>query len=266
MIYILLNDIIPTIMIEKPLILAVETSGRMGSVAIAEGDLLLAETAFSAPMRHSAEIFQAITDLLTRLGHSPKQINHVYISIGPGSFTGLRIAVTIAKAMHIANNNVKIVAVDTLDVIAANAADHISKKNAPISKIATILDAKRNQFFIAVYQNRNGKLVKILDDGLMTTEQFHEKFTSQAEPISLLGEGLVFYKEQFNAPAVEFLDEALWCPKAEKVHLLGWQMASQNKFADAPTLQPAYLRQAKPEKKRIKPPKPKKTKAQRKRG
>ena len=104
---------------DNPLILAVETSGRLGSVALAQGDKLLSESRFSGPMRHSAEIFPAITGLLSRFNKKPEQIEQVYISAGPGSFTGLRIAVTFAKTLGLANNS-KIVAVDTLDCIAAN--------------------------------------------------------------------------------------------------------------------------------------------------
>ena len=110
---------------DNPLILAVETSGRLGSVALAQGDKLLSETSFSGPMRHSAEIFPAITDLLSKFDKKPDQIEQVYISAGPGSFTGLRIAVTFAKTLALANG-AKIVAVDTLDVIAANVTPNLS--------------------------------------------------------------------------------------------------------------------------------------------
>ena len=117
---------------KKTLVLAVETSSRIGSVAIALGEKILAETTFSAPIRHSAEIFPAISDLLNRFSRKPDQIDQVYISVGPGSFTGLRIAVTLAKTMHLANAT-KIVAVDTLDVIAANANDYIKEENTTIN-------------------------------------------------------------------------------------------------------------------------------------
>ena len=106
------------------MILAIETSGRTGSVAIALGEQMLSEAHFSGPMRHSAEIFPAVHKLLERFSRKPKEIEHIYISVGPGSFTGLRIAVALAKTMHLANA-AKIIAVDTLDVIAANATDYI---------------------------------------------------------------------------------------------------------------------------------------------
>jgi len=244
-------------MVQKSLILAVETSAPIGSVAIAAGRQLLAEATFSGPMRHSSEIFPAIRGLLERFGRKPKDIEHIYISVGPGSFTGLRIAVSIAKIMHLASA-VKIVAVDTLDVIAANAADYIRQEKTDVEKIAVILDAKRRLFYIAVYQRTSdgrqatshGIWKKILPDSLMTASQFLDRFSGKAEPVWLLGEGLVYYADKFKpvpsgvegAKGIRILDKRCWTPQAAKVHLLGYEMSLKGQFADPVTLQPAYLR------------------------
>lgn len=229
---------------QKPLILAVETSGRMGSVAIALAERILAESAFSAPLRHSAEIFPAICTLLARYGRKPAQIEHIYISIGPGSFTGLRIAATLAKTMNLAVAT-KIVAVDTLDAIAANVTDYLKTapgRKTPINHIAAILDAKRGQFFIAAYRLSDSRLEKILPDCLMTASQFLERFAGRPEPVWLLGEGLLYYKDKFKADGICLLDEAYWNPTAAKVHSLGWKLALQGRFAEPLTLTPTYLR------------------------
>ena len=262
------------IMNPKPLILAVETSSRIGSVAIALGKKILAETTFSAPIRHSAEIFPAIGDILDRFSRKPDNIEQVHISAGPGSFTGLRIAVTLAKTMHLANA-AKIIAVDTLDVIAANANDYIKEKKTTIAshsesscnhlkpgevegppenespeRIATILDAKRGQFFIAAYQlntsdrqrtDINGTWKKIFPDSLMTAPQFLDQFTRDEQPIWLLGDGLLYHKDKFKADTVRFLDEKYWSPRASRVLLLGCKKALANKFEDPLTLTPNYL-------------------------
>ena len=247
-------------MTKKPYILAVETSSRIGSVVIALGEKMLGETVFSAPLRHSAEIFPAVSGLLDQLDLEPGQIEHVYISGGPGSFTGLRIATTLAKTMHLANA-AKIVTVDTLDVVAANVINLTNEKNVSVSshklpamsgkRVAAVLDAKRGQFFIAVYdydtndrRQAAGRAIwkKILPDSLMTISQFLTRFASKAEPIWLLGDGLLYYKDKFQADGVHFFDEKYWGPRAGKVHLLGWQMALKEQFADALTLTPNYLR------------------------
>jgi tRNA threonylcarbamoyladenosine biosynthesis protein TsaB len=246
-------------MTQKPLVLAIETSSRIGSVAIALGEKILAETAFSAPIRHSEEIFTAISDILNRFSRKPGQIGQVHISVGPGSFTGLRIAVTLAKTMHLANA-AKIVAVDTLDVIAANKISLTTENTVQHSshepratgheRIAPILDAKRGRFFIAVYQRNtsdkrqatsDGTWKKLFPDSLMTASQFLDQFACDEKPILLLGDGLLYYKDKFKADTVRFLDEKYWSPRASKVHLLGWKKALTNQFADPLTLTPNYL-------------------------
>jgi len=302
---------------QKPLVLAVETSSRIGSVAIALGEKILDETTFSAPIRHSAEIFPAISDILQRFSRKPDQIEQAHISVGPGSFTGLRIAVTLAKTLHL-GNAAKIVAVDTLDVIASNVTDYIKEENTTITfhpdtspchserpvlpnnssaaaeggskvenqlslsstpigerespeRFATILDAKRGRFFIAVYKRlhentvsflRNlsstpiGKqesnshyplsairypLIKLFPDSLMTASEFLDKFARDENPIWLLGDGLLYYNDKFKADSTRFLEQKYWSPRASKVHLLGWKKALTNQFADPLTLTPNYL-------------------------
>jgi tRNA threonylcarbamoyladenosine biosynthesis protein TsaB len=243
----------------KTLILAVETSSRVGSVAIATGPQLLGEVTFSGQMKHSSEIFSAICTLLDRFSRSPEEIEQVYISFGPGSFTGLRIAVTLAKAMHL-TNSAKIVPVNTLDVIAANVINldsanyelresNIEHRASSIELIAPILDAKRGQFYIAVYQKTRDERRetkdeiwnKLLPDSLMTTDEFLDKFACKENPIWLLGDGLLYHKDKFKADGVCFFDEKFWSPRASKVHCLGWQLALANKFADPILLVPNYL-------------------------
>jgi tRNA threonylcarbamoyladenosine biosynthesis protein TsaB len=240
-------------MAENPLILAVETSGRIGSVALAIGEKLLAETEFSGLMRHSSEIFPAICALLEDVHRKPADIEHVYVSIGPGSFTGLRIAVALAKTMHLANKT-QIVAVDTMDVIASNVSDYLRQKNTDVHRIATILDAKRSQFFVAAYEvhsskSGNRRYERVLPDCLMTASQFLGEFAGKPEPIWLLGEGLLYHKDAFKCEGVDFLPEDYWSPHASRVHQLGRQMSLKGEFADPLTLGPLYLRRPEAEEK-----------------
>ncbi len=276
-------------MTQKTLILAVETSSRVGSVAVAAGQRLLDEIIFSGPMKHSSELFPAIRNLLSRFDKKPQDIEQIYISVGPGSFTGLRIAVTLAKSMHLANS-AKIVPVDTLDVIAANvmppaspgderrlsavaatlrskttAEDGSAKAEATSDEIiAPILDAKRGQFYIAVYKKQltaeNAKNAekekelklnsaasavkgwrKAIPDSITTADEFLERFACKEKPVWLLGDALVYHKDKFEADGVYFFDEKFWSPRASKVHQLGWKKALAGEFADPLLLTPNYL-------------------------
>lgn len=252
---------------QESVVLALETSSRVGSVALAIDGRFWGEATFSAPLRHSAEVVPTIARLLHRAGCTPGQIGQVYVSVGPGSFTGLRIAVTIAKSMHLASR-AKIVAVDALDVIAANVDDasfaalfHTAgAESHDIRRIATFLDAKRGQFFVAAYERvspesaqsddagyrvpaPHGNLWhKVLPDCLMSATAFLDQFADAAHPVGLLGDGLLYHRDKFEADGVCVLDPACWGPRAAKVHLLGAQKARAGLFADPLTLVPYYLR------------------------
>ena len=127
-----------------------------------------------------------------------------------------------------------------------------------IDKIAVILDAKRGKFFVAGYQKKaqnQGKNAvfevspqgkcweKITSDLLLTSAEFHKEFQTDKNPITLFGEGLLYYKDAFSAEKVTFLEEKYWMPQAKNVHKLGYQKALLRQFADPVTLSPIYLRQ-----------------------
>jgi tRNA threonylcarbamoyladenosine biosynthesis protein TsaB len=256
---------------QEPLILAVETSSRIGSVALALGPRLLSQVSFSAPLRHSMEVFPSITQLLNRFGYRPQDIRQIHIATGPGSFTGLRIAVTMAKAMSLAGG-VRIVAVDTLDTIAATVSDRSPMdvadsgvEDPAIERIATLLDAKRGQFFTAAYErigpdglqvffqldNDPGYRIpapcggfwrKILPDCLMSAEQLLQRFAASDPPLCLVGDGLLYHQDAFTADGIRILSERLWSPTAASVHTLAQQKAQSGRFADPLSLVPFYLR------------------------
>ena len=257
---------------EETVVLAVETSSRIGSVALGLGDNLWGESTFTASLRHSAEIFPAIADLLARSNRAPTDIDHVYISIGPGSFTGLRIAVAAAKSMHLAAS-AHIVTVNSLDTIAANVSDvaiisMIQNSVMPpfnASRLAAVLDAKRGQFYIAVYEwaapdapvrlgpetqdagyqipaPQQGHWRKIQPDCLMSASELIDRFNPKDTPLYVVGDGLLHHRDQFRAQGIHMLDQTLWSPHAVQVYRLGRQKAKASRFSDPLTLVPFYLR------------------------
>ncbi len=225
----------------EPVILSVETSGRAGSVAAGRGDELLAEKTFSGLMRHSVELFPAIEAVLARIGSNISEVAEIYVSAGPGSFTGLRIGITMAKMTAFATG-ARIIAVNTLEAIAQNAELYIEHSGKKIDRIATILDAKRKEFYVAVFERSDVRWVKTNGDGLMRAEEFLKRFAGGTEPVWLLGEGLVYYKKAFTGQAIRFLDEDYWPSRAGGVYAVGRRMAKAGIFADPATLEPHYLR------------------------
>ncbi len=252
------------------LILAVETSSRVGSAALALGPGLIEEVRFSGPLQHSAELFPALDGLLRRHRYTPGDVDQIHIALGPGSFTGLRIAVTMAKAMSLASA-VRIVTVDSLDVVAANVSDvpgrQIDTPDGKISlpdRIVALFDAKRGQFYASAYRRvppgpqgsrrddaqdpgyripapHNGLWQKIAPDRLMTVQEIIEDFAAPG-PIALLGDGLFYHRDKFAADRALVLPERYWSPHAANVHRLGYQKALAGRFDDPLALTPFYLR------------------------
>lgn len=223
--------------------LAIESSGRVGSVAIGRGPNLLEEIVFSGKMRHSSELFPALNKLLVKARCTPQTIHTLCFTVGPGSFTGLRIAVTAAKMMNFAHKT-NLVAVNTLDVITENATEYVNNSGKELFKIAPILDAKQNHFFSAVYKFKNNKWIKEIEDNLIPADRLIKKIKEDPlGPITLLGEGLFYQSELFTAHHIRILPSEYWPARARNVLKIGHKLAQKKKFSNPFSLVPWYIRQ-----------------------
>ena len=226
---------------DNTFILAVETSGRVGSVAIGQDNTILFESTFSGFMKHSAELFETLEGLLAKVGARPHQIGQLYIAAGPGSFTGLRIAVTLAKMLSFAVGT-RIVAVDTLDALAENATACLQQTDSDLQRVATILDAKQNRFFTAIFERNGQEWTKIHPSSLLHPEELLALIDKDGVPVGLLGEGLVFYADKFACPLTRLIDNSYWPATACSVYAVGRRMATKGLFSDIATLVPTYIR------------------------
>ncbi len=96
--------------------LAIETASRAGMIALGHGDELLATAALPVSRRHNIELTPAMDRLCAEHGVTPNQLGEVYVSLGPGSFTGLRIALATVKMLALAGG-VKVVGVPTIEAL-----------------------------------------------------------------------------------------------------------------------------------------------------
>lgn len=227
----------------EKMIIAIETSGRSGSVAIGCGGELIAEVPFSGFMKHSAELFGTLEKLLYQANKGPDAVEQVYITGGPGSFTGLRIAVTAAKMFYFTQKT-QTVAADSMDVIAENATRYTIDTGHNSDCIATVLDAKKNLFYAAVFDRIDGQWKKCFDTQIVTAEQLLDWLeTNGRRNVGVLGEGLLYYSEKFNAPFTHVLDAQYWSATAAGLFQVGRRMADNELFADPFALTPTYIRE-----------------------
>lgn len=220
-------------------ILAIETSSRNGSVAIATGNQLLKQIKLPPQMRHAIELMPAIDRLLSEAGWRPADLNHLYVSTGPGSFTGLRISITIVRSLA-QITGAQVVAVPTLDAVALNAPPDVQN-------LAVILDAKRGQVFAARYVRQNDQLVRTWGPGLIEPDRFTRETPF---PVTLAGEGVDYHRTAVQSVLGESyreLPRELWFATAAGIHAIGLKLAANGDFTPWQRLLPTYIRLAEAE-------------------
>ncbi len=219
-------------------ILAVETSSRMGSVAIGQAGRCLAQVEFTAGARHGVELIPSVDKLVGEANLSSNQIQVICVSSGPGSFTGLRVGFTFARCLAQVTG-AKLVAVPSTEVVVANLAVKLSDQSGPID-IAPILDAKRGQVYTAGFRWQGGRMEKIRAECVVRPKDL---MNSLARPLWITGEGIDYHRESFSGQdGVSFTDREYWLGRAENVLKIGAQMAAQDRFTPIDNFIPAYVR------------------------
>lgn len=217
-------------------ILAVDTSGIVASVAIANKDKILGEINLNYKQNHSVTIMPIIDNLLKMLEMDLENIDYFAFSKGPGSFTGLRIGASTVKAMAHALDK-KIITISTLEAMAYNIIDSSRF-------IVPIIDAKAERVFTDIYKNENGILKSILGEQVTTIKELLSYILdNNIEPI-FLGDGSIAYK---NIIKEHFKDEnfvpiSLNMQNASSVASLAFLYEKQQKYVNYNDVKIEYLR------------------------
>jgi tRNA threonylcarbamoyladenosine biosynthesis protein TsaB len=174
-------------------VLALDTSTKEASVAVVENNILLGEYTLNHNKTHSQNLVPMINDLLLNLGLEAKDIDMFAVSIGPGSFTGLRIGVVTAKALAYALDKA-IIGIPTLDVLAYN---------IPFCQniICPIIDARNNRVYTALYKwtlDKKERFTKYMAIRIDELAQILKESTRDSEQkVIFLGDGLKAYRSFF---------------------------------------------------------------------
>ena len=225
-----------------PRALAIETSARTGSLAAVEDGRVLAEDQFPHGLKHAAEIIPRLDALCRGQGWSPGDVREVYVSVGPGSFTGLRIGITLAKTLAFATG-ARLVAVPTVRVLARNAPPEARH-------LVLVLDAKRHQIYTARF-DRNGPAEAWTESEPAHLDVLTALLDRAPRPVHLLGEGIPYHLKFIaqEDPGIIVTPEDLWRPRAAAVAEEGTRTAAAGAFTDPQQLLPIYLRRPEAEEK-----------------
>jgi tRNA threonylcarbamoyladenosine biosynthesis protein TsaB len=214
------------------MLVAIDTSTDYASLALHDGFCVQAEYTWRSARRHTVELVPRLAAALEQLGLGTKHLSGVAVARGPGSFTGLRVGMSVAKGLALAQG-LPLIGVPTLDILAA--AQGRSRR-----PLCAVLQAGRGRISIAIYRWHGGEWQAREEARLATWRSLAEEITS---PTLFCGE-----IDPVGADALAALGElAIVLPPAARLRRAGflaelaWRRLNAGESDDPTTLTPIYL-------------------------
>lgn len=220
------------------LTLAIDTATKVCSVALCRDREIIAEYTVNAGMTHSEGLLPQLEQLLSRTKTEKSSIDLIAVSMGPGSFTGLRIGLATAEAMAY-SWQCCLHGVDTLRALAYN----LSLEGLVLSPV---LDAQKGNYYQALYQWEKGKLTQLDEIKVVNKEELLERIAVHGTPAVILGECQKLASVELPG-WVQLCPEALRMPKAGSVALAALDEFDPENDRKIFGLEPYYIRRSEAE-------------------
>jgi tRNA threonylcarbamoyladenosine biosynthesis protein TsaB len=220
-------------------ILAIDTSNYALGVALLDDDQVLGEYMTNLKKNHSVRIMPAIQTLMKDCEKLPADLTKIVVAKGPGSYTGVRIGVTIAKTLAW-SLNIPLVGISSLEILAAGLGRYFDGYVSPL------FDARRGQVYTALYQGENGKLTEVVEDQLVMIDDWAMRLTEMSKPILFVGNDLPIHQahlEKALGTQARFASMTEHNPRPAELALLGKDKAGE----DLHSFVPNYIRLAEAE-------------------
>ncbi|MFA5527321.1 MAG: tRNA (adenosine(37)-N6)-threonylcarbamoyltransferase complex dimerization subunit type 1 TsaB [Peptostreptococcales bacterium] len=226
------------------IILGIETTSSAVSVALLDSEKLMGEYIVNTKLSHLEKLMPMIHSLLEKCEIQFDEVQGIAISEGPGSFTGIRIGFSAAKALAQVKN-IPMVGVPTLKALAYNYRDGEGI-------IVPILDARRNQVYGGAYRWEDGKLMECVTGKAMAIDELIEEIQLKTthEKIIFLGDGVKPYSEyilKHLGSRARFASPFNCTQRASSIAQLGYEMMQEGKTQDYKNIKPNYMRKSEAE-------------------
>jgi len=209
-------------------ILAIETSTTLASVALVEGGKIVLERAHSRPKQSAERLLPLIAELLSEAGWERGSVSRIGVSVGPGSFTGLRVGIACAQGLSL-GLGVPLVGVSSLRALARAVPPDV------LGVRCAVLDARRAEVFVAAYA-AGPRAAEVLAPRALAASSAQDRIAAELgpSPIAWIGSGLGLL-----GVAPSFCTPSTQQPSAGAVGLLAEELDP----AENPAL-PVYIRDA----------------------
>lgn len=221
------------------LILAFDTTAVTASAAIAQADggEIKSSAVFSVKneMKHSEKMLVMTDALFKALNVRPDDIGLIGCSVGPGSFTGVRIGASMAKGFAFPKD-VPCVPVSTLEALAMNTVQSRGM-------ICPVMDARRDRFYNALFKSDGKKITRICEDRAIPYKELFDEIAGY-DSVTVCGDGTELFKRLFaeRSDGITFASEASKDQNALSVALCAYYGYTQGKGVSCDALNPVYLR------------------------
>ena len=215
-------------------VLGIETATRTGGVALLREKGVIAEYTSNIEVTHSERLMAHVDRLLADTGVALMDIDAFAVSIGPGSFTGLRIGIATVKGLAFTTGK-PVVAVPTLKALAWN----VLSAGYPV---CPLLDAKKKEVYAAIYRPDDGDLAAMMRESVLPIETLAERIT---ERTLFTGEGSAAFRGELTALLGEravFAPLSSTVPSAASVAEIGLRQLLAGERIDLDALSPLYIR------------------------
>ncbi|MCS7229673.1 MAG: tRNA (adenosine(37)-N6)-threonylcarbamoyltransferase complex dimerization subunit type 1 TsaB [Candidatus Kryptonium sp.] len=225
------------------MILAIETSTSFGSVAITEEGKTKSLSIINIKNLHAEKIVFLIDQVLKNINHRIDKIKAIAISIGPGSFTGLRVGLSVAKGLCYSSGK-PLIAVPTLDALALKSLEICKILKRYFIKdeiyVCPILNAKQNDFYYSFYKFSESELERIDDYSVGDIESINQKIYNTT---LFLGDGVDIVREKINNQKAIILSDEFSYPDASYVGKIAERKYLNKEFTDIVSIEPIYVKE-----------------------
>ena len=227
-------------------ILALETSAKAVSCAVAEDGTPIASAWQQTGLTHSRTLMPMVEAMLQNSALALSDMDAIAVAVGPGSFTGLRIGIAAAKGLAWGAEK-PCIAVSTLEAMAMP----LSHMDGHL--ILCAMDARRQQIYNALFLAQEGKLVRLRPDRAISLEEVAAEVRDEARPITIVGDGAALCHNFLTNRGIPcaLAPIHLRAQSAVGVGLAAEALAKEGKLLSAQDLSPVYLRLSQAERERL---------------
>lgn len=222
-------------------ILAIDTSNYALGIAVIDEEKVIGEYITNVKKNHSIRVMPSIESLLKDCDLKPADLTKIVVAKGPGSYTGVRIGVTIAKTLAW-TLNIPLVGVSSLAILASSVGRYFQGRVSPL------FDARRGQIYTGLYQYEGETLTTILEDQIILSKDWASQLKESTQPILFVGNDLPLHKsvltEILGSQAL-FAEITEHNPRPAELALLGMDMEGEEIHSFVPN----YIRLAEAESK-----------------